>query len=62
MTREQQQVFENAVTHGLVKDSKEAYELGAAALRRRLQEQNAAHEAARKAEAEELAKRQPTLF
>jgi hypothetical protein len=62
MTREQQQVFEDAVTQGLVKNSKEAYETGCAALRRQLLAARAKREAAERAEAEAIARNQPSLF
>ena len=38
MTKEQEQVFEHAVLCGLVNNRKAAYEAGAAALRRQLQD------------------------
>jgi hypothetical protein len=62
MTKEQQQVFEQAVSKGIVGSSKEAYELGAADLRSRLQQLKLDETAAAQAEAEALAKSQPSLF
>ena len=62
MTLEQQQVFERAVSKGVVRSKKEAYELGAADLRRRLQQLKLDEEAAAQSEAEALAKAQPSLF
>ncbi len=66
MTQEQQHVFKQAVLRGLVKNAKEAYEAGCAALRRQLQElkdeERAKQEAAQKAEAEALARNQFSLF
>jgi hypothetical protein len=38
MTQEQQRIFEEAGFRGLVENSREAYEVGAAALRRQLDE------------------------
>jgi hypothetical protein len=66
MTNEQQHVFEQAVLRGLVKNSKAAYEAGAAALRRQLQElkdeEKVKLAAAQRAEAEAIARNQFTLF
>lgn len=66
MTAEQQQVFEQSVSIGLARDMREAYELGAANLRPRLEEAKAKDkadaDAAALAEAEETARRQPSLF
>jgi hypothetical protein len=62
MTREQQRVFEDAVTQGLVKNSKEAYEAGCAVLRNELQTTRARREAADRAEAEAVARNQGSLF
>jgi len=62
MTLEQQRIFELAVKQGLVNNEREAYELGAAELRRQLQNQKAATFAAQTAEAEALAKNQLKLF
>ena len=66
MTAEQQQVFEQSVSAGLVRNMREAYELGAASLRPRLAEAKAKNkadaEAAVLAEAEETARQQPSLF
>ena len=59
MTREQEHVIEQAVVRGLVKNHKEAYEAGCAALRRQLQElqdeESAKRNAATRAEAEAIA-------
>ena len=62
MTPEQQRVFEQAVEQGLVKNAKEAYEVGCAKLRRQLQERKTAAEAADKAAAEAMARNQLKLF
>lgn len=66
MTREQQQIFEEAVTRGLAKNSKAAYEAGAASLRRQLDElraeEKAKQEAAYRAEREAIARSQFNLF
>ncbi len=65
MTREQEQIIEQAVVRGLVKSHREAYEAGCAALRRQLNELNeeekAKCEAAARAEAEALAGNALTL-
>jgi ABC-type Zn uptake system ZnuABC Zn-binding protein ZnuA len=59
MTREQEHVIEQALVRGLVKNHREAYEAGCAALRRQLQElkeeEAAKLEAAARAEAEAIA-------
>jgi hypothetical protein len=66
MTQEQQHVFEQAVIRGIVSNYKQAYEAGAAALRRQLdelkQEEKAKLEAAARAEAEAIARNQFKLF
>jgi hypothetical protein len=62
MTLEQQRVFEQSVKQGLVKNEREAYELGAAELRRQLQNQKATTLAAQTAEAEAIARNQLNLF
>jgi hypothetical protein len=62
MTLEQQRVFEEAVTQGLVKNSKQAYEIGCAALRKQLQEARTRREAAESAEAQAIARNQGSLF
>lgn len=60
MTEEQEQVFEQAVVRGLVKNLQEAYEAGSAALRLKLQELQEEERAKQKvselAEAEALAR------
>jgi hypothetical protein len=62
MTREQEQIVDQALICGLVKSHREAYELGCAALRRQLQElqeeERAKVEAATRAEGEALARNQ----
>ena len=62
MTKEQEQVLEQAVLRGLVKNHREAYEAGCAALRRQLRElqaeENAKLEAAARAETEAIARNQ----
>lgn len=59
MTREQEQVVDQALMRGIVKSHREAHEMGCAALRRQLQElqeeENAKLEAATRAEAEAIA-------
>jgi hypothetical protein len=60
MTLEQQRVFEQAVEQGLVKSAKEAYEVGAAALRRQLHERKVQAIAAETADM--LARKQLSLF
>lgn len=66
MTQEQQRVFEEAVTRGLVKNHRQAYETGCAILRRQLQElkdeEKAKLQAAARAEAEALARNQLPLY
>jgi hypothetical protein len=66
MTQEQQHIFEQAVIRGIVSNYKQAYEAGAAALRRQLdelkQEEKAKLEAAARAEAEAIARNQFKLF
>ena len=62
MTKEQQRIFEQAVTRGIVNSAKDAYEIGAAELRRQLQHQDDEARAAAQAEAEEIARRQLPLF
>lgn len=58
MTREQQHVFDEAVTRGIVTNHKAAYEIGCAALRRQLnelkEEEKAKLEAAARAEREAI--------
>ncbi len=60
MTQEQEHVIAQALMRGLVKNHKEAYEAGCAALRRQLQEleeeEAAKREAAALAEAEAIAR------
>ena len=60
MTREQEQIIEQALIRGLVKTHKEAHDVGCAALRRQLQElreeENAKIEAAARAESEAIAR------
>lgn len=60
MTREQENVIEQALVRGLVKNHPEAYEMGCAALRRQLreleEEETAKREAAARAEAEAVAR------
>ena len=58
MTREQQQIFVDAVTEGLARNSWEAYERGCAVLRDQLQ----ALKAAAHATAAEEARKQLNLF
>ena len=62
MTQEQEHVIAQALMRGLVKNHKEAYEAGCAALRRQLQElqeeENAKLDAAARAEAEAIARSQ----
>jgi len=62
ITREQGYVIEQALLRGLVKNHKEAYETGCAALRRQLQElqeeESAKLEAATRAESEAIAHNQ----
>lgn len=59
ITQEQEDVIAQALLRGLVKNHKEAYEAGCAALRRQLQElqdeENAKRNAATRAEAEAIA-------
>lgn len=66
MTREQQHVFDEAVTRGIVTNHKAAYEIGCAALRRQLtelkEEEKAKCDAAARAEAEAIARNQFNLF
>jgi hypothetical protein len=59
MTVEQQRVFQQAVDQGLVKNAKEAFEVGAAALRRQLQKRKAQAAAA---EAKAITQNQLRLF
>jgi hypothetical protein len=60
MNREQESVIEQALVRGLVKNHREAYEAGCAALRRQLreleEEEAAKREAAARAEAEAVAR------
>jgi len=62
MTQEQEHVIAQALMRGLVKNHKEAYEAGCAALRRQLrelqEEENAKLDAAARAEAEAIARSQ----
>ena len=66
MAREQEQVFEQAVIHGLVKNYRQACEVGCAALRRQLhelkEEEKVKLEAAAGAEAAAIARNQFVLF
>jgi hypothetical protein len=66
MTQEQRQVFEQAVYRGIVKNARQAYEDGCAALRRQLlelrEEEAAKAEAAAQAEAEMIERNQLRLF
>ena len=66
MTREQEQVLEQAVIRGLLKDRREGYEAGCAALRRQLhelqEEEKAKQEAAARAETQALACNELKLF
>jgi hypothetical protein len=66
MTREQERIFDEAVTRGIVKNHKAAYEIGCAVLRRQLdelrEEEKAKQEAAARAEAEAIARNQFNLF
>ncbi|MBV8772701.1 MAG: hypothetical protein JO166_10310 [Deltaproteobacteria bacterium] len=66
MTLEQQHVIDEAVSRGIVKNHKAAYEAGCAALRRQLdelkREEQAKIEAAARAEAEAIARNQFNLF
>jgi hypothetical protein len=66
MTQEQEHVIEQALMRGLVKNHREAYEAGCAALRRQLhelkEEEKAKHEAATRAEAQALACNEFKLF
>jgi hypothetical protein len=62
MTLEQQRIFGQAVEQGLVKNLREAYEVGCAELRRQLQKRKAEDEIADKAEAEAFARNQLRLF
>ena len=65
MTQEQEHVIAQALMRGLVKNHKEAYEAGCAALRRQLQElqeeENAKLQAATQAESEAIARNQFNL-
>ena len=60
MTREQENVVEQALVRGVVKNHREAYEMGCAALRRQLREledeEAAKREAAARAESEAVAR------
>lgn len=62
MTKEQEQILEHALIRGIVKNHREAYEAGCAALRRQLREldveEAAKREAAALAEAEAIAQNQ----
>jgi hypothetical protein len=62
MTREQEDVIDHAVIRGVVRNHKEAYEAGCAALRRQLrelkEEEDAKREAAARAEADAVARNQ----
>lgn len=66
MTQEQQRIVAEALSRGLVKNAREAYEAGCAALRRQLhelrQEEEAKLAAAARAEAEAIARSRPNLF
>jgi len=59
MTREQEQIIDQALMRGIVKSHREAHELGCATLRRQLQElqeeERAKLEAATRAEGEAIA-------
>lgn len=66
MTREQEQVVDQALMRGIVKSHREAHEMGCAALRRQLreleEEEKAKYEAAALAETQALAGTGPRLF
>jgi hypothetical protein len=59
ITLEQQRIFQQALDQGLIKNAKEAFEVGAAALRRQLQKRKAQAAAT---EAEAMIQNQLRLF
>jgi hypothetical protein len=65
LTREQEQIVDQALIQGIVKSHREAHEMGCAALRRQLQEleqeETAKHEAAMRAEHEAVTGYQPKV-